>query len=513
MAVLTKEEAHRWRFPQWLSQPMMWPSNDDLAAKRVHKPPAGLTEQAIAWLRRCLRPEYVPDLVREQMIALRDWGLMGESRKLPRRRADVFLLRYERFGRCLHIVESADRVIVGFRLDHDLPSDSSDEVCRRVLMRVVHYTIQSAIIPKSEDLVVFHRMSEDRGRVVFLCCLPPGTEVVPEKKPGQGPIFSPPTDALVGMVQVYGRGQFVRIDVHKPDVGPRSPPPYQPRFTRSPVAGAAKSPSHRRETVRVMGELLSKDTNPVRVVGEAIEVLCREEFPGALKRQLRTILISRLKSIDAAEARAISRKIIASSAWPESFDEILEAALKRMSEHACGSFCLGELERLASQPDRRPGQAMMLMRGLPESEDPRHVRVLRKVLRKTRNAKLRRACLGCLAEWTSDPAEVRDDVLRILLEHLHDSDAIVRLRVVRALGLSRDIRYAVHLAPLLRDDDPQLREAAASALCELLGWEKPELRSPREKLQWLSRLRTRLDPVLAALAKLDAAINPEQGND
>lgn len=185
--------------------------------------------------------------------------------------------------------------------------------------------------------------------------------------------------------------------------------------------------------------------------------------------------------------------------------ESLERRLRAMPARAAHAYCLSALQKVANDPDRDPKLIILLMRGLPENEDPPEVAVLRKILRKSHDRAVREECVRSLAEWIADPSEVRDDVLRILGGLLSDPTPRMRARAAYALGKSADLRCMRKLYALLDDPSPQVRGTAAVAIGRLLGWGGPDLRAAGTDDRARDELKRRLGPVLDALGALRKA--------
>jgi len=181
------------------------------------------------------------------------------------------------------------------------------------------------------------------------------------------------------------------------------------------------------------------------------------------------------------------------------WDERLEAELKALPQLEARRRCLEEVEKLAENPDAEPDKLVFFIRGLGPEEDPPQVRVLRRILRRTKDERVRTACLRMLSKWITDASEMREDVLRILRQHLADDNPAVRVAAARALGESGDVRYVRLLSPLLDEQDLRVREAATGAICTLLRWERPRGDTADAQGQRLQKLKRRLGAVLRAL--------------
>ena len=168
-------------------------------------------------------------------------------------------------------------------------------------------------------------------------------------------------------------------------------------------------------------------------------------------------------------------------------------------------FCLEEAQKLADTPDAAPEKLMFLMKGLRQDDDPPQVRVLRKILRRTKNEEVRTECLRLLSKWITDASEIREDVLAILEGRLKDDRTGVRAAVVRALGESGDPRYVRVLIPALADTDRAVQQQAAEAICTLLGWKPRRPQSDEEFRGWIDDLKAALAPAVKALNEVEEA--------
>jgi HEAT repeat protein len=176
-----------------------------------------------------------------------------------------------------------------------------------------------------------------------------------------------------------------------------------------------------------------------------------------------------------------------------------------MSPEEARKYALDEVQKLAQNPDAEPEKLRLLLRGLGPDEDPPQVRVLRQILRRTKDEQVRTDCLAVLSKWITDASEVREDILRILKEPAQDDNPGVRDAVARALGESGDLRWLPVLATMLDDPQPAVRVQAAQAVCELLGWKPATPANDKEADAWQADLRDRLKPILEALAKFEEA--------
>lgn len=216
-------------------------------------------------------------------------------------------------------------------------------------------------------------------------------------------------------------------------------------------------------------------------------------------------VLAALSNTKAPDAIEHLRQYAQSVENPRLFAAAMEGVIKSMPKDEGLRLCLEEAEKLAENPDAAVGKLMFFIKGLRQDDDPPQVKVLRKILRKTKNQELRVACLRLLAKWVLDGCEARDDILRTLKAHLMDQHWRVRTSVVRALGQSGDVRCVRLLLPLLDDKDHRVQQASSKAICRLLGWQKPRLDTPEAVRQWTDQLKARLAPVLKALDDLTAA--------
>ncbi len=199
------------------------------------------------------------------------------------------------------------------------------------------------------------------------------------------------------------------------------------------------------------------------------------------------------------------RKLLETAKDPDVLEEVLEALCKSMPDKEARAFCLRQSQKLAARPDVAPRRLILLLRGLGPDYDPPEVRVLRKILRKTKTKELRVTCLLVLSKWITATAESREDVLRILKQHRADKEVMVRAACSRAFGLSGDVRSLRLLEPLLKDTEEPVRRTAARAVCDILAWEFDAPANAQHFDRWVRDLRVRLAPVLEKLAELEKA--------
>jgi HEAT repeat protein len=185
--------------------------------------------------------------------------------------------------------------------------------------------------------------------------------------------------------------------------------------------------------------------------------------------------------------------------------EAIEAVLKGMSPEEARKYAVEKVQKLAENPDAELEKLRFFLRGLGPEEDPPQVRVLRQILRGTANDKVRAECLYVLGQWVTDSAEVRDDALRTLKEHVADADPRVRADVARAFGQSGDVRLLSLLAAFLQDQDASVRRSAGEGACRLLAWKRQIPSDEKEAEAWMADLRERLKPILEALSKFEEA--------
>jgi HEAT repeat protein len=234
---------------------------------------------------------------------------------------------------------------------------------------------------------------------------------------------------------------------------------------------------------------------------------------GELKAPQRADAIAALGRAGTPDAQDALRKLAEGAAAPGLDADAMEQVLKGMPEDEARRFCLAQAQALAANPDAQPDKLLFYMRALGPEEDPPQIRVLRRIVAKTQNEKLRTECLRVLASWIAAPAEARGDVLRILEQHLGDGNPRVREAALRALGESGDMRYVVLLSKALDDQDKSVRWSAARATCRLLHWEEPAFKDDGGFNTWREGTRAQLDAALEALNQLEAAAKGPQGAD
>jgi len=288
----------------------------------------------------------------------------------------------------------------------------------------------------------------------------------------------------------------------------RSLPEIDPRDQRDhpyelKLLSKAKYTGYDKLIAAVKTVTMAEDVSSIR---QALDALPKEEDLHGKAREIQRTANEVLRKIATLEGKQVPREMADTAKTPQFDAEAMEQVVKSMPEHEGRRFCLEEAEKLADSPDAEPEKLIFLMRGLRQDYDPPEVRVLRKILRKTRNEKVRVACLRALSKWITDASEIREDVLGILEGRLQDESARVRAAAVRALGHSGEVRYVARLVPALDDADSGVRHQAAEAICTLLGWEPRRVWQEEEEFDaWLGKFKAILPPVLEALHELEEA--------
>ena len=257
--------------------------------------------------------------------------------------------------------------------------------------------------------------------------------------------------------------------------------------------------------VEALGTVEAHRKDAVQLVRKSLTARPSERDLRGQARKVERTAIAVLKRIGTPDAIMLLKYIAKTTGDSRLAEEIQEWILKGLPERQIHQFALEALQELANDPDSQPQRVTFLMRALPENEDPPGVKLLRSILQRTKNEEVRVACLKNLAEWITDATEVRGDILRILKRHLNDKHWRVRTSSVRAFGQSGDVRCVRLLSPLLDDKDSRVRRAAAKAISRLLGWKTPRIDTPEAEKERLEQLKTRLEPVLKALAELKSA--------
>ena len=238
---------------------------------------------------------------------------------------------------------------------------------------------------------------------------------------------------------------------------------------------------------------------------KALSKILNDPKTGKLRVRL---ILAALGNVATGDATDYLQRYAQGANAPELYGTAIEAAAKSMPFHEAQLFCVREAERLAGDLDASAEKLAHVVKGLSpglmREGDPAQTVVLREILRRTKNEKLRARCYRVLADWVLDGSDVRDEILRLLRGRLNDENARVSSCAARTLGRSRDVRDVRRLRPLLDEEDRSVRGASARAICELLGWES----IPREDAD-MAQLKTRLAPILEALKTLEAAIRRE----
>jgi len=245
----------------------------------------------------------------------------------------------------------------------------------------------------------------------------------------------------------------------------------------------------------------------VPLIAQALDALPKERDLRGKATDIQRAAIESLRKIGTPEAMEALAKVAETAVKPNLFEESTEAILKSRTEPEARRRCLEEARKRAENPDAEPEKLAFYLRGLGRPFDPPEVKVLRQILRRTKNDKLRARAIRQLSKWISDDADSRRTVLHDLSARLGDPNRQVRQDALRALGQSGDVRRLKNVAPLLDDGDVQVREAAAKAVCCLLGWPRPILpREAKQEAGWMGEFKRKLEPVLAALQDLQRTV-------
>jgi len=213
-----------------------------------------------------------------------------------------------------------------------------------------------------------------------------------------------------------------------------------------------------------------------------------------------------LGRIGTSEALDLLKAIAQSARSKEVFELSIEVLVKSMSAPEARQFCLGELRKVAPNPDTSSEKVIVLLRGLFLELNPEDNVLLKAILRKTKNDAVRRACFAKLAEWMLNSAAWREELLENLETGLSDEDCSVRTASIRGLAESGDIQYIRLLIPVLQDQDIRVRTAAAEGICRLVNWEVPDVEGIEPRKQWLKELQYRVKPLVEALDSFNASL-------
>ena len=184
----------------------------------------------------------------------------------------------------------------------------------------------------------------------------------------------------------------------------------------------------------------------------------------------------------------------------------MEKQLKRMSESEARRYCLNESQRLAENPDAQPEKLEFFMRGIGRSFDPPEAKVLCRILRLSKNQRLRATAVRQLSKWITDDADSRRGVLGTITELINIPDRPARQMILLALGESGDPRNLGKICPALDDPDQAIRDAAARAVGILLDWKPIGRTTPEAQDQFVTEAKKRAQPILEKLKALEDSI-------
>jgi hypothetical protein len=222
---------------------MAWPSADELSASAASVAPA-LKEEAHNWLKKFIRPEYLPADIEDHMVAMKAWGRVGRSseEERPDRRCDVFLVRYRVGDHVIQIQESPYNVIMTVSDERlaESPRQDRRQLVEEVVGAVLNKSLasSSSVLESSESLNVLESSESLNGKTGLTVSWVPASIITEIRSDGLGSA-SGVKMGEVGLSSVHAQtdGRFVRFSITKNDGSAAMfLDPYNPRFTRDTSA-------------------------------------------------------------------------------------------------------------------------------------------------------------------------------------------------------------------------------------------------------------------------------------
>lgn len=179
---------------------------------------------------------------------------------------------------------------------------------------------------------------------------------------------------------------------------------------------------------------------------------------------------------------------------PKTYCEAINAASKALPPDESLGLWLDEARKLADSRDAPPENLAFVVRGLSleavSNGEPKERKPLCDAAGRPDDATLRAAYIAAQGARGSGGAALRDRLGKVLADRLDDADPIDRLRVLRAVVKSGDIRQLSKIRSLLDDSDARVRETAAEGVSDLVGWERPRSAGGETEEQRAGRIRT-----------------------
>lgn len=211
----------------WKIKQIIWPSADEIDSNSV-KVDDKLKTSCMDWLKKFMSKEYLPEDMKNNLIAMKNWGLITEESK-QKRLCDVFMTRFKKDNYVIHIQESPGNVVIAVsdeRLVEKTRTDYRDWVLEAA-SKVLDF---EKLKPNPDMLDV--RVSEierDKSKIIKVSWpigsitirTDSGTRLINGKKA---------TKIGASHVSAETNGKFIIFNIQKEIGGPTHPNYYQERF-------------------------------------------------------------------------------------------------------------------------------------------------------------------------------------------------------------------------------------------------------------------------------------------
>lgn len=210
--------------PAWQKAQMLWPSADDI---KRHGVPATEKDraEALAWIKKYIRPEYLPSNVADNMVAMKQWGVALDTEK-ETRRADVFLVRYVCQGLVIQMQESNSNVVLTVAASG--PAGTAADPKQFVLDTGTKILKDGLMFGPSDK--VFTRADKGTASTITRLSWSPPATVVTDENGSRGVSSLKGGELGTSSISANTNGRFIRFDILKNDGGPSMINPFVKRF-------------------------------------------------------------------------------------------------------------------------------------------------------------------------------------------------------------------------------------------------------------------------------------------
>ncbi|MHC4529652.1 MAG: hypothetical protein ACYTEX_25375 [Planctomycetota bacterium] len=149
-------------FPDWKISQSVWPSDKEIGSNSVEAS-AKHKRSCVHWLRRFVKKEYLPADLEQHLVAMNDWGLY-RKRSEQRRLCDVFLARFAKNSRVVHIQESSYNVVIAVC---DGGRGNGSEIDQRALvLSTAELILRDELNPDPNSKKVYSAEKVSQGRKI-----------------------------------------------------------------------------------------------------------------------------------------------------------------------------------------------------------------------------------------------------------------------------------------------------------------------------------------------------------